>query len=157
MRMLFTVGAVALFAVLLTGCEKKEVAPTPVPPPAESVLKSLARETLLMFEQALKDDDFTDYYNAMSREYASQILLDVLAESYKPAVEAGYDLSEVATVEPIITVAATNFRKPSVQRNQIIVFEGEFPINPKPVIFKLRYVHEDFEWKLFTHTIKVQE
>jgi|KNS12BottometaT_FD_k123_144068_1 hypothetical protein len=156
MRKLFAIGAVALLAVLITACGSKEIPPTPVPPPAESVLINLAKGTLALFEQAIKTNDFTDYYNAMSSEYTSFTGQDRLTLAYKKVVDAEHDISGVLTVEPIITVSAKNFRVPTLQRSQIIEFEGDFRITPVPVSFKLRYVLEDGVWRLFTHTIKVE-
>ena len=156
MRKLLILVAIAISAVVLVGCSKKEVPPTPVPVPADAVLQGLAHDTLVLFEQAVRDNDFTDYHGAMSREYTSFTTLTIFSAAWKKFIEAEYDLSEIGNVTPVITKTST-FRKPSSQRTQIIEFEGSFSIEPKPVIFKLRYVDEDGDWKLFTHTIKVKE
>lgn len=156
MRKLLILGAIAISAVVLVGCSKREEPPTPVPVPGNAVLQGLAHDTLVLFQQATDDNEFTDYYNAMSKEYKSFTSLTRLSGAYKIFVDAGHDLSEVGNVTPVITKTSV-MRKPSSQRAQIIEFEGSFAIEPKPVTFKLRYVDEDGDWKLFTHTIKVEK
>jgi hypothetical protein len=156
MRKLLILVAIAISAVVLVGCSKKEAPPTPVPVPADAVLQGLAHDTLVLFERARRDDDFTDYYEAMSREYKSFTSPTIFSEAMRRLVDASHDLSEVGNVTPVITKTSI-FRNPSSQRTQIIEFEGSFSIEPKPVMFKLRYVDEDGDWLLFTHTIKVED
>mgnify|MGYP002845357981 CR=1 FL=1 len=156
MRLLMLMAIVGGFLLGAVGCGTKYTPPTPVPVPGNDLLVPLAKETLKLYVDALEKGDFTDYYNSMSKEYTSFTSLTTFANAKKKELEAGFDLSEIATADPVITSAGID-RKPSEQRTQIIVFEGRFDISPSPVSFKLRYVDEDGRWKLFTHFIKVEQ
>ena len=154
MRLLMVIVGVLLLGTI--GCGSSYVPPTPVPVPGNDLLVPLAKETLALYAEAIEKEDFTDYYNAMSKEYTSFTSYRTFSNAKKKEIAAGYDLSELTTAEPVITSAGID-RNPSEQRTQIIVFEGRFDISPSPITFKLRYVDESGRWKLFTHVIKVEQ
>ena len=113
--------------------------------PSEDELLRMARQTLVDFDQAVKDGDFQQFYEGMSRSFKIAISLKTLQSAYQRFIDRGVDISGVADVEPEWDGL------PKMERSKIgnlLILSGYFPIEPAPVPFLLRYHYEHPNWLL---------
>ena len=110
--------------------------------PADEKLKAMTRESLLAFNQAVKEKSFVNFHKQISTIWQQQITPEKFMESFKPFVDKGVDLSPVKKVDPIFD------DPPAIDSQGILTLKGYFPTQPAKVFFRLRYVYEHPSWKL---------
>jgi len=115
----------------------------PIPPQKELV--ALTREVLLKLDDAVKRKDFTEFYASISDQWRNDVGLSFkrVERTYQPFIDAGADMKDVATVEPIFT------EPPRITSTGLLIVNGYFPTQPNHVNFKLDFVYELPNWKLF--------
>ena len=114
--------------------------------PSEDELLRMARETLLDFDQAVKDGDFQQFYEGMSRSFKVVIPLKTLQSAYQRFIDKGVDISGVADVKPEWDGLPKMERSSRI--GNLLIVSGYFPIEPAPVPFLLQYHYEHPDWLL---------
>jgi hypothetical protein len=117
-----------------------------VPPDAD--LKKLINRDMVAFHQAVKADDFTAFHAGLSKQFQESSTAKSLKTAFQVFVEKKIDLSAVEKVDPKVTKPAT------IDGNGVLQVEGEYPSRPATILFTLRYVSQNKDWKL--HGIDVQ-
>ncbi len=121
--------------------------------PDEEELLGMTRQTLLAFDQAVKDGDFAEFYEKMSRAFKVEIHVKDLQATYQSFIDGQVDLSSVANVEPQWD------QPPSIERSRdfgdVIKVSGFFPIEPATVPFMLRFHYEYPEWRLYKFLVSL--
>src|SRR5947209_544719 len=120
---------------------------TSVPPAAE--LKTLARDSLLEFNDAVKAKDFSGFHKKISQTWQGQITAKQLLDAFQSFIDQRIDVASIATVGPV-------FRpEPLIDHDGVLRLEGFYPTKPAKVTFRLSYVQEKGAWKLLGVRVNV--
>jgi hypothetical protein len=109
--------------------------------PADAELKKLVTESLLDFDQAVKDKNFTNLYNSLSQLWKDQTSPDALQKIFQQFIDKKIDISGIKEVAPVLEP------KPAIDKGLLVV-QGHYPLKPDRVEFTLRYTLESSAWKL---------
>jgi FlaG/FlaF family flagellin (archaellin) len=110
--------------------------------PSEADLKKLINRDMAAFHRAVKADDFTAFHAGLSKLFREQKTAAELKDNFHVFVEKGIDLSAVEKVVPTVTKPA------AVDGDGVMQVEGQYKSQPANILFKLKYVPQDREWKL---------
>ena len=119
----------------------------PTPPDAE--LKTLARESLLNFNQMVQTKDSTAFHQSISKLWQDQITPKKLEEVFQSFIDQKIDLTVVAKAEPAFA------SPPAINGDGLLVLEGTYSNAPGQIDFRLKYVYEKPAWKLFGIKVNV--
>jgi hypothetical protein len=112
-----------------------------VPPDRE--LKTLVRDSLLAFNDAVQEKNFAGFYkHEMAAMFRGQMSLEKFSAAFQPFLEKSFDISNIAKSEPVFD------DPPEIDKDGVLALNGSYPTRPKKVTFKLKYVQEKSAWKL---------
>ncbi len=110
--------------------------------PAETELKSITLETLLSFNKAVQAKDFEAFHGEIAKLWQEQTTPEKLQELFKDFIDKELDISSIKKVEPV-------FNKPAeIDSDGVLIINGYYPTTPKRVVFRLKYLQEEGDWKL---------
>lgn len=118
--------------------------------PPERELKTMVRDSLLAFNEAVQDKNFAGFYkHELATVFRDQMPLEKFSTVFKEFLEKGYDISNIAKSEPA-------FEEPAkIDNNGVLAVAGSYPTKPNKVIFKLKYLQEKSAWKLVGINVQV--
>lgn len=119
--------------------------------PPDDELRRLTTRTLLDFNEALQEKDFSRFHATVSTTWKGQITPERLAEVFQPLIDAEVDLAPIDQVAPVFS------EPPALDEDGLLVLEGYYPTQPSQVAFELTYAYEHPEWKLFGINVGVHE
>jgi hypothetical protein len=117
---------------------KKEV-------PSDDEAQEMAKTTLLEFNKGIQKEDFTDFYDTISRTWKKEITPQKFNEAFAEFIDKGVDLSDISAEE------ADFSPRPSVAKEQgydMLTLAGEYDTSPSKTKFELKYIPQGKEWKL---------
>jgi hypothetical protein len=117
---------------------KKEV-------PSDAEMQEIVKTTLLDFNEALQQKDFTDFHGKISRVWAKQTNPDKLKQGFQTFIDGRTDISSISSMN------ATFTSEPSIIKNlgyNMLSVKGEYSTSPIKTTFELQYVPEGKDWKL---------
>jgi hypothetical protein len=119
--------------------------------PGDVELKAMTLETLLDFNKSVQAEDFSSFYDTISKLWQEQTSPDKLKALFKDFIDKEVDISPIKKVEPV-------FNKPAeIDSDGVLLVSGYYPTTPKRVVFQLKYLTEKSEWKLVGIKIDVQD
>lgn len=118
--------------------------------PSDEKLRALTLESLLAFNKAIQEKNFTGFHQQISTLWKQQITPEKLAEIFKPFIEKGADLSPIKKVQPIFD------EPPEIDGDGVLILKGYYPTPPHNVRFRLKYVYEHPAWKLLGIRINLE-
>lgn len=139
----------------------KSETPTPTPAPTKSFTKAdasksevpsddemqdIVKTTMLDFNDAVKKEDFTDFHNRIATKFKEQTTPEKFKRGFIQFIEKKLDMSAIKSEKADFTSGPKIVK---TGKNTELKVEGRYEISPNPVRFKLSYVPEDKEWKLF--------
>ena len=113
--------------------------------PADSELQRLAKKTLMDFNDAIQNDDFSDFRDTFSKPFKDQVSAEKLGGVFHEFVEAKLDFSSAKDL------TATFSPAPSVEKSggyKVLELKGAYPTKPRKTNFEFNYIDEDGQWKL---------
>ncbi len=112
--------------------------------PTESELRPVVVETLQKFNEAVEQQDFSDFYANISETWQNQTTAAELTEAFSPLFKEKMDFT------PKDQTALVFAPKPTIEKdNTLKKIEVNYPTaKVENVKFRLRYVKEDENWKL---------
>ena len=110
--------------------------------PPDKELKTLAHDSLLLFNVAIQTKDFGDFYSHISKLWQKQITPEKLRGIFQSFIDKKIDIESIDQEEPVFEGT------PAVNQDGLLVMQGSYPTQPK-VSFELKYVYEGEGWKLF--------
>jgi hypothetical protein len=120
--------------------------------PDKSELKKMAVETLTSFGEALKGKDFSSFYEDIASLWKKQTTPEKLMESFKSMAGPNFDiLGIVKELKPTFDPPA------EVNSDGVLIVRGYYPTKPNHVVFQLKYIEEEEEWKLVGINVKTEE
>lgn len=121
--------------------------------PADDEAKRLAHESLVSFHQALKEKNFTAFYQSVSPIWKKQTDAVELQKNFQSFIDGQLDLSGVVAA-PIQFV-----EPPSMDENNVLILRGQVPEIPdqsSTLTFELNYHPDEGAWKLVGISVKVR-
>jgi hypothetical protein len=113
--------------------------------PQNAEMQDLVKATLLDFNDALQQKDFTDFYSKISKVWQKQTNPDKLKQGFQLFIDGRTDISGIESMDATFTSG------PEVIKNlgyNMLSVKGEYPTSPIKTTFELQYVPEGKEWKL---------
>jgi hypothetical protein len=118
--------------------------------PPETELKTMVRDSLLAFNEAVQEKNFAGFYkHELATVFRDQMPLEKFSAVFKEFLEKGYDISNIAKSEPVFDEPA------KIDSNKVLAVSGSYPTKPNKVIFKLKYLQEKSAWKLVGINVQV--
>ena len=128
--------------------------------PLRDDLNVLTGRTMKVFRESIEAGDMESFYIQMSDTFTIGITLERLQLKFQPYMDANYDLTGIELLEPTYQelplfqdVGLGIDEEDFTTIEDVMVLRGYYPLKPKPIPFKLSYVYEHPEWKLFQFDI----
>ena len=118
-------------------------------PPAGK-LKTLARDSILTFNQAVQAKDFTAFHKSIAEMWREEITPERLKSIFQGFIDQQVDLSSIGQAEPAFEPA------PSVDDDEVLTLAGRYPLSSDELHFRLKYVNEKSAWKLICIKVDVK-
>ena len=120
--------------------------------PGKAEINELAQDSLTAFGQALKDKDFSAFYDDVAEIWKKQTTAEKLMDAFKDMLGPNFDiLGIVNELEPTFTPAA------EINSDEVLVVKGFYPTKPKRLTFQLKYLEEEGDWKLVGINVKTED
>lgn len=118
--------------------------------PPEKELKTLVRDSLLAFNDAVQEKSFAGFYkHELATMFKDQMSLEKFSAAFQPFLEKGYDISDIKKSEPVFDAPA------AIDSNGVLSVMGSYPTRPNKVTFKLKYIQDKSAWKLLGINVQV--
>lgn len=111
--------------------------------PSEDQLGALTNRSMMLLAQAVSRDDFSDFYGSIATLWQQQITKDKLREQLVSFIEKKIALTIIEGVSPVFS------EKPYFDKDGLLVVNGQYPTKPYRVEFRLDFINEESQWKLF--------
>lgn len=110
--------------------------------PEDAKVGEMIRRTLLDFDAAIKEGNFTAFYAGVSKMMQDEVSLERFERSFQPFIEKGVSIAGVKDVDPVFT------RPPRLRAAGVLEAAGFYPATPHKIHFELTYRYELPDWKL---------
>ena len=110
--------------------------------PTNKELKTLTRDSLLLFNVAIQTESFEDFYGHIAKIWQKEVTPEKLLEIFQSFIDKKMNIAPIAKLEPAFDGT------PAVNEDGFLVIKGSYPTEPSKVFFELKYVYEDESWKL---------
>lgn len=117
--------------------------------PGERDLVVLASQAMYDFALAVKQKSMAHFYRSIAHLWQKQITLDELNNAYRPFLLKSPDLTVLAKLAPVFAEPA------SLNKQNVLLLKGFYPIASGQVKFELKYIYEGFGWKLIGFKIDI--
>lgn len=120
--------------------------------PEKSEIKNMTQESMTAFGEALKENDFSGFYDNIADIWKKQTNPEKLLAAFKEFTGPNFDiLGIVKELKPTFDPPA------EVNSDEVLIIKGYYPTKPKHVVFQLKYIEEEEEWKLVGINVKTEE
>jgi len=113
--------------------------------PGNDEMQDIIKKTLLDFNDALQQEDFTDFHKSISKYWQKQTTPDKMKGNFQGFIDGDADLS------PIRSMTAEFTRGPETTRSlgmKTLEVDGKYDTGSIPTTFELKYIAEGKDWKL---------
>lgn len=113
--------------------------------PSEDELQEMSQKTLLDFNDAIEQEDFTDFFQTISKLWQRQSSPAKLKDTFQMFIDKKVNIGAIQTMEAEFT------SKPRVDDSKgfkELIVEGRYPTSPYPTKFQLKYTPQSKDWKL---------
>ena len=118
--------------------------------PPEKELKTLVRDSLLAFNDAVQEKNFAGFYkHELAGMFRDQMTLEKFTTAFQTFFDKGYDIADIKKSEPAFDPP------PAIDSNGVLALQGSYPTRPNKVTFKLKYIQEKSAWKLLGINVQV--
>ncbi len=114
--------------------------------PSEDELQDIVKKTMLDFNQALLDADFTDFHGSISKYWAKQTSPEKMKNGFQNLIDGKADMSSIKSMKATFTRAGEIEREGTLRK---LMVEGSYDTSGVKTEFELQYIPESKEWKLF--------
>lgn len=120
--------------------------------PEKAELISMTESSLLSFGKAVKEKDFSGFYEDIAAVWQKQTTAEKLGELFKDFFDKGIDLpGAIKGKEPVLNQPAT------INSDDVLMIKGYYPTTPNRIVFQLKYLQEEDEWKLVGINVNLKE
>ncbi len=111
--------------------------------PNDPDLMVLVNNSMQLFAQAVKNDDFSTFYSSVSKLWQSQITQEQIRDVFQSFIDKKVDITVLKETNPVFS------EKPVIDENGILILRGNYYYqNYAPVNFQVKYIYEYPNWKL---------
>ena len=118
--------------------------------PTDKELNTLALDSLLLFNAAIQTKSFESFYGKIAKLWQKEATPEQLLEIFQSFIDKEINIASIAKLAP--TFEGT----PTVNEDGLLVIKGSYPTQPSKVVFQLKYVYEDENWKLVGINVQVK-
>ena len=118
--------------------------------PTDKELNTLALDSLLLFNAAIQTKSFENFYGKIAKLWQKEATPEQLLEIFQSFIDKEINIASIAKLAP--TFEGT----PTVNEDGLLVIKGSYPTQPSKVVFQLKYVYEDENWKLVGINVQVK-
>jgi hypothetical protein len=118
--------------------------------PSERALEALVKVTLLSFNDANVTGNYTVFHAKLSKPFRQQFSPERLEETFKDFARKEVDFDIIAAYKPVYAPA------PRVDDEGKLLVKGYFPTEPARVVYDLKFIPSDGEWKLIGINVKTE-
>jgi hypothetical protein len=118
--------------------------------PTDKELKTLALDSLLLFNVAIQTKDFENFYGHTAKLWQKQVTPEKLLDIFQSFIDQKINIALIVKQEPAFEGA------PAVNEDGLLVIKGSYPTQPSKVFFELKYVYENESWKLVGINVQVK-
>jgi hypothetical protein len=130
-----------LFGVVGKGGSFTE--PLNQPMPGEKEIPAMTAEALLMFNAAIQQGSFDDFYDNVARAWQSQLTKGQLTRAFQGFIDKKVNIAGIRDVEVVFD------EPPTLTTEGLLIARGRYPTSPYQVQFALKFIYELPKWKLF--------
>ncbi len=114
--------------------------------PSDKKLQGLVKTTLLNFNEAIQDGDFSDFHKTVSKQWRTSSRPKQFEDGFRQFIDKKVNIDVIRSKE-------ANFSpKPkiddSANNRPTLLLKGRYDTSPRNVNFELDYIFEDDEWRL---------
>ncbi len=113
--------------------------------PSDAEMQDIVKDTLLDFNDALQDQDFTEFHGNISKTWKKETTPEKLKQSFQDFINKGVDITEIKPMKATFTTP------PNVAKDRgydMLTVKGEYPTSGIKTKFELQYIPEGKDWKL---------
>lgn len=111
--------------------------------PSDSDLVKLVNNSIQLFGQAVKGDDFSIFYSSISKLWQGQTTSEKLRDIFNSFVDQKIDITILNDTTPVFS------EKPTIDENGVLILKGYYSYKDyQPVNFQVKYIYEYPDWKL---------
>lgn len=118
--------------------------------PPEKELKTLVRDSLLAFNDAVQEKNFAGFHkHELATPFREQMPVEKFTTVFQSFFDKGYDIADIKKSEPVFD------EPPAIDSDGVLAVKGSYPTRPNKVTFKLKYIQEKSAWKLLGINVQV--
>ena len=113
--------------------------------PSEGELQEMSQKTLLDFNDAIEQEDFTDFFQTISKLWQRQSSPAKLKDTFQMFIDKKVNIGAIQTMDAEFTSAP---RVDDSKGFKELIVEGRYTTSPFPTKFQLKYTPQGKDWKL---------
>jgi hypothetical protein len=110
--------------------------------PSDGEVEAITNGSMMLLATALSQDDFSAFYDAISKLWQGQTTKEKLRDQFKVFLEKKISLTLIQGTAPVFT------DKPVLDDNRLLILAGQYPTKPYRVEFRLKFIREQAQWRL---------
>ncbi len=123
--------------------------------PSEEFMQDLAKTTLMNFNEAVQEADFSGFHKTVSKSWQRSSRPSQFEKGFKQFIDRKIDISGIRKKEakfaPSPRIDDAKYKRPT------LMLEGRYRVSPLPVKFELDYIFEDDEWRLIAINVDTRK
>lgn len=140
-------------ALLLIAALTASIAPTPVAAqriPSDNVIEITIKRHLSAFNDANLTGNYEVWHATLSRPFRQQFSPERLKTAFKAFHDQQIDIAPVLALSPVLTEQAR------IDHEGALLLKGTFETRPSRVIFDMRLLPAEGDWKLISLHVNVE-
>ena len=113
--------------------------------PSDEELQEIVKESLLDFNDAVKEGDFTDFHGKISKTWQKQTTPEAFNTAFSEFITRKLDISDIGSMEADFSPAASIDKSQGVK---VLLVNGKYDTSPNPTRFDMKYIADGSIWKL---------
>jgi len=113
--------------------------------PSDEELQEIVKKTLLEFDSAVEDADFTDFYDNISKAWKKQTSPSELKTSFQGFIDKKIRITKIKSMD------AEFSPDPEIEKEigyKTLKLKGKYDTSPNSTKFLLHYIPDGKDWKL---------
>ena len=118
--------------------------------PSPKILNSLTLNSLTLFNNAIQQRSFGEFYSKVSHEWQNHLTTSQLKRAFQPFIDSNVNLSEIQKLQPVYDTP------PEITAEGILSLVGHYDTKPYRSSFSLRFIYEFPYWKIYGIEVHIQ-